>query len=75
MILDDAESDTYTPKANDIGGTLTATVMYADAVGSGPDWHCRSSSTSVVQDTAAKAPVFDPKPTSRSVPENYAIRR
>ena len=26
----------------------------------------------VVEDLAAKAPEFDPKPTSRSVPENYA---
>ena len=27
-------SDTYTPKINDVGGTLTATVTYADAVAS-----------------------------------------
>ena len=37
--ISDAESATYTPKANDIGGILTATVMYADAEGSEPDWH------------------------------------
>ena len=33
VIFDGAESATYTPKVNDVGGTLTATVMYADAVG------------------------------------------
>ena len=65
-----AESATYTPKANDIGGILTATVMYADAVG--PE---RSGTAlaafPVAADLAAKAPEFDPKPASRSVPENY----
>ena len=30
-----ATSDTYTPKINDVGGILTATVKYADAKGSG----------------------------------------
>ena len=68
-----AESDTYTPKANDVGGTLTVTVKYADAEGpvktgivsTGPN-------NMVVPDLAAKAPVFKPKPASRSVPENYA---
>ena len=68
--IDGAESDTYTPKINDVGGTLTATVMYADAVGSD-----RTGTAAAIhpveEDTAAKAPVFDPKPTSRSVPENY----
>ena len=68
--IDGAESDTYTPKINDVGGTLTATVMYADAVGSGRTGTA-STANMVVQDTAAKAPVFDPKPTSRSMPENY----
>ena len=67
-----AESATYTPKINDVGGLLTATVMYADAVGSGQDWHCFSGQRRWWQDLAAKAPVFKPKPASRSVPENYA---
>ena len=69
--IDGAESDTYTPKVNDVGGTLTASVMYADAVGSGQTG-TKAAANAVVQDLAAKAPVFDPKPTSRSVPENYA---
>ena len=66
-----ATSDTYTPKINDVGGTLTATVMYADAVGSDRGGN-KAAPNVVVQDLAAKAPVFKPKPTSRSVPENYA---
>ena len=71
--IDGAESDTYTPKINDVGGTLTATVMYADAVGPGRTGTVSTAQdNAVVQDLAAKAPVFKPKPTSRSVPENYA---
>ena len=68
--IDGAESATYTPKINDVGGTLTATVMYADAVGSGRTGTAVAANM-VVQDLAAKAPVFKPKPASRSVPENY----
>ena len=69
--IDGAESATYTPKVNDVTGTLTATVMYADAVGSGRTGTAVAANM-VVRDLAAKAPVFKPKPTSRSVPENYA---
>ena len=65
-----ATSATYTPKLNDVAGTLTATVTYADALD--PDQTgMKEAANAVVQDLAAKAPVFDPKPTSRSVPENY----
>ena len=70
--ISDAESATYTPKADDVGGTLTATVMYADAVGSGQTGMKAAANAVVAGFLAAKAPVFDPKPTSRSVPENYA---
>ena len=66
-----ATSATYTPKINDVAGTLTATVMYADAVGSGRTG-TKAAANAVVQDLAAQAPVFKPKPASRSVPENYA---
>ena len=69
--IDGATSATYTPKINDVGGTLTATVTYADAVGSGQTG-MKAAVNGVVQDLAAKAPVFKPKPASRSVPENYA---
>ena len=72
--IDGAESDTYTPKINDVGGTLTATVMYADAVGSGRTGNAATGiEDMVLQDLAPKAPVFKPKPTSRSVPENYEM--
>ena len=70
--IDGAESDTYIPKINDIGGNLTAMVMYADAVGSDRTG-TKAAANPVVRDLAAKAPVFKPKPTSRSVPENYAM--
>ena len=66
-----ATSDTYTPKINDVEGTLTATVMYADAVGSSRTGTA-AAVNGVVQDLSAQAPVFKPKPASRSVPENYA---
>ena len=65
-----AESATYTPKADDVGGRLTAMVTYADAVGS-DQTGTAVAANDVVADLAAKAPEFDPKPTSRSVPENY----
>ena len=68
--IDGAETNTYTPKINDVGAILTATVMYADAVGSGRTG-TGTAPNGVVQDLAAKAPEFDPKPASRSVPENY----
>ena len=68
--ISDAESATYTPKADDVGGTLTAMVEYADAVGSGQTGS-KAAANAVVADLAAKAPVFKPKPASRSVPENY----
>ena len=74
--IDGATSATYTPKVNDIGGILTATVMYADAVG--PDQTGIATAlqaNKVLQDLTDKAPVFEPKPTSRSVPENYVERR
>ena len=69
--ISDATSATYTPKADDVRGILTATVMYADAVGSGRTG-MKAAANAVVADLSAKAPVFKPKPASRSVPENYA---
>ena len=65
-----ATSATYTPKINDVGGTLTATVKYADVLDSGRIV-MKAAANPVVQDLSAQAPVFKPKPTSRSVPENY----
>ena len=35
--IEDANSDTYTPKAGDVGGTLTATASYTDGHGSDKD--------------------------------------
>ena len=69
--IDGAESATYTPKINDVGGRLTAKVTYADAVGSDREGN-KVAANAVEQDLSAQAPVFKPKPTSRSVPENYA---
>ena len=66
-----AESATYTPKADDVGGILTAMVAYADELGPGEPGTAVAAHA-VVADRAAKAPVFKPKPASRSVPENYA---
>ena len=54
-----ANSATYTPKAGDIGGTLTATVTYRDAAGLDTDDSANAvGADAVLRDTRNKAPVF-----------------
>ena len=55
-----ANSATYTPKAGDIGGTLTATVTYRDAAGLDMDDSANNAAggDAVLRDTRNKAPVF-----------------
>ena len=54
-----ANSATYTPKAGDIGGALTATATYRDAAGADTDDTAESENTGdVLLDTRNKAPVF-----------------
>ena len=70
--IDGATMATYTPKAGDFTNMVILHVRaaYADAQGSGKS-ATESAVNPVVEDLAAKAPVFKPKPTSRSVKENY----
>ncbi len=71
-----ANSDTYTPKAGDIGGTLTATVTYRDAAGGDvDDTAMDEGDAAVLRDTRNRAPVFKAKDevitmAERSVAEN-----
>ena len=71
-----ANSDTYTPKAGDVGGILTATVTYRDAAGGDvDDTFIAAGDDAVLRDTRNKAPVFKAKDevitqAERSVAEN-----
>ena len=72
-----ATSATYTPKAGDIGGTLTATATYRDAAGDDmANSAMLAGDDAVLRDTRNKAPVFkDSKGNTitmaeRSVAEN-----
>ena len=71
-----ANSDTYTPKAGDVGGILTATVTYRDAAGGDvDDTFSAAGDDAVLRDTRNKAPVFKAKDevitqAERSVAEN-----
>ena len=76
--IDDATSDTYTPVAANVGGTLTATAMYTDPQGA--EKTAGVESANVAEDTRNKAPVFDDQDddedgiqnteTTRTVAEN-----
>ncbi len=72
-----ATSDTYTPKAADVGDTLNAVATYRDAAGGDTDDSAASTNTSAaLRDTRNKAPAFkDSKDNTitmaeRSVAEN-----
>ena len=64
-----AESDSYTPTANDIGRFLRAVASYTDALGSGKT--ATSGATAAVA-AATGAPTFADRVVSRSVDENSA---
>ena len=54
-----ATSDTYAPKAGDIGNTLTAVVTYRDAAGADTDDSANAvAAAAVLRDTRNKVPVF-----------------
>ena len=62
-----ATSDTYTPKAGDVGGTLTATASYFDLANAPDarqeDGYQKRSQTTVEKDTRNRAPVFEDQDT------------
>ena len=78
-----ATSDTYTPKAGDVGGTLTAAASYFDgestvaAIAAGTDKKTVDNTTPPVErDTRNKAPVFgDEDPDTSGVQNDAATRK
>ena len=78
-----ATSDTYTPKAGDVGGALTATAMYFDGQNMPIDITNNANektavvtSVNVERDTRNKAPVFgDEDPDTSGVQNSAATRK
>ena len=72
--IEDATSDTYTPTADDVGDTLTATAMYTDP--QGPDKTASGDSAqSVAADTRNRAPVFDDQDADEDGTQNTEATR
>ena len=77
--IDDATSDTYKPKAGDVGGTLTATASYFDGE-SAADADMKKTANEgadnpVALDTRNKAPVFGDEDPDTSGVQNSAATR
>ena len=78
-----ATSDAYTPKAGDVGGTLTATASYFDGESTVADIAADTNkktapvtSVAVERDTRNKAPVFgDEDPDTSGVQNDAATRK
>jgi len=79
--IEDATSASYTPVADDIGDTLTATATYKDGAGTNVDTAPVNALRTVIADIRNKAPFFpdqdaetdgDQTDQERDVPENYA---
>ena len=72
--ITDANSDTYTPVAGDVGDTLTATASYTD--GHGPSKTAEADSANVVAvDTRNKAPAFADEDTETDGVQNDVATR
>ena len=77
--IEDANSDTYIPKAGDVGGTLTATASYFDGA-SDHDTTTKTtanadSANAVAADTRNKAPMFEDQDTETDGVQNTATTR
>ena len=79
--IEDANADTYIPKAGDVGGTLTATATYTDGEGPDPDGDdpkktaSVASATAVAVDTRNKAPVFEDQDAETDGTQNESTTR
>ena len=79
--IEDANADTYVPKAGDVGGTLTATATYTDGEGPDPDGDdpkktaSVASATAVAVDTRNKAPVFEDQDAKTDGVQNESTTR
>ena len=71
---EDANSDTYTPVADDVGDTLTAVASYTDGHGSGKSEEGATSSV-VAEDTRNKAPVFEDQDAETDGVQNESTTR
>ena len=72
--IDDANSDTYTPVADDVGKTLTATASYTD--GHGPEKTANFVyAVAVAADTRNKPPVFVDQDTETDGVQNESTER
>ena len=72
--IEDANSDTYIPKAGDVGGTLTATASYTD--GHGPSKEAEAGPANMVAvDTRNKPPAFEDQDTETDGIQNTMATR
>ena len=72
--IEDANADTYTPVADDVGDTLTAVASYTDGHGSGKSAEGEASSM-VAVDTRNRAPVFEDQDTETDGVQNESTTR
>ena len=72
--IDGAESNTYTPKAADVGGTLTATASYTDPQDEMKE-AAAGSSMPVAADTRNRAPEFDDQDIDTEGTQNSEAER
>ena len=72
--IEDANSNTYTPVAGDVGGTLTATASYTDGHGSGKSV-ARAAANEVAVDTRNRAPVFEDQDAETDDVQNESTTR
>ena len=72
--IEGATSDTYIPKAGDVGGTLTATASYTDGHASGKT-AMKDPANEVAADTRNKAPVFADQDTETDGVQNTMTTR
>ena len=72
--IEDANSDTYTPVAGDVGGTLTATASYTDGHGSSKDAELEATNP-VVVDTRNREPVFEDQDAETDGVQNESTTR
>ena len=72
--IEDANSNTYTPVAGDVGGTLTAMASYTDGHGAMKSAEGEASSV-VAVDTRNRAPVFEDQDTETEGVQNESTTR
>ena len=73
-VIEDANSDAYTPKAGDVDGTLTATASYTDGHDATKTAD-EGSAKPVAVDTRNRAPAFADQDTETEVVENDTATR